>query len=517
MSDLQTCLKTMEQYLKARIPFISIRTAERSRALSFIAQLSTKLNLNIGYHTLSQGMRDISTNRLLNEDRSVIGGLDYVTQKIGQLQNQTFVFTEVQELEDDTRMARQLQDAVMLATETGGAIVVITNNPVWGPLQRLGMSITLSQPNEDEMLIIIRDQINPYRSEMFIEWQDAEERQAAAILAGISQIEAENVIATLLANGSIMNENLKELMHAKDKIFADISGIERVIVREDYQIGGLEGLKLWLEANRQLLTADLRERGIRPPRGILLVGVPGCGKSLSAKAIASLWNLPLYRLDLSTIHGQYLGQSENRLKEALSTADHVAPCVLWIDEIEKGLAGAVGGGDGGTSTRLVGQFLYWLQESLARVFVVATANDVSKLPPELLRRGRFDELFFVDLPTASEREEIIKIYIEKGLKRTVSNELLQQLVRLSDGFAGADLEAAVRDVVKQAFVRGDDSITDETFINFFTNVVPLSQTSPEQIEAIRTWGKERAVPAGKINEESNGLGVHRSSGRKVMV
>ncbi|WP_194540494.1 AAA family ATPase [Paenibacillus sp. JZ16] len=517
MSDLQTCLKTMEQYLKARIPFISIRTAERSRALSFIAQLSTKLNLNIGYHTLSQGMRDISTNRLLNEDRSVIGGLDYVTQKIGQLQNQTFVFTEVQELEDDTRMARQLQDAVMLATETGGSIVVITNNPVWGPLQRLGMSITLSQPNEDEMLIIIRDQINPYRSEMFIEWQDAEERQAAAILAGISQIEAENVIATLLANGSIMNENLKELMHAKDKIFADISGIERVIVREDYQIGGLEGLKLWLEANRQLLTADLRERGIRPPRGILLVGVPGCGKSLSAKAIASLWNLPLYRLDLSTIHGQYLGQSENRLKEALSTADHVAPCVLWIDEIEKGLAGAVGGGDGGTSTRLVGQFLYWLQESLARVFVVATANDVSKLPPELLRRGRFDELFFVDLPTASEREEIIKIYIEKGLKRTVSNELLQQLVRLSEGFAGADLEAAVRDVVKQAFVKGDDSITDETFINFFTNVVPLSQTSPEQIEAIRTWGKERAVPAGKLNEEPNGHGVHRSSGRKVMV
>lgn len=517
MSDLQTCMKTMEQYLKARIPFISIRTAERSRALGFIAQLSTKLNLNIGYHTLSQGTRDILTSRVLNEDRSVIGGLDYATQKIGQLQNQTFVFTEVQELEDDTRMARQLQDAVMLATETGGAIVVITNNPVWGPLQRLGMSITLSQPNEDEMLLIIRDQITPYRSEMSIEWGDAEERQAAAILAGISQIEAENVIATLLANGSIRNEDLKELMQAKDKIFADISGIERVMVKDDYQIGGLDGLKLWLEANRQLLTADLRERGIRPPRGILLVGVPGCGKSLSAKAIASLWSLPLYRLDLSTIHGQYLGQSENRLKEALSTADHVAPCVLWIDEIEKGLAGAVGGGDGGTSTRLVGQFLYWLQESLARVFVVATANDVSKLPPELLRRGRFDELFFVDLPTANEREEIIKIYIEKGLKRTVSNELLQSLVKISDGFAGADLEAAVRDVVKQAFVKGDESITDETFINFFSNVVPLSQTSPEQIETIRTWGKERAVPAGKVNDEQTGHGIHRPSGRKVIV
>ena len=286
-------------------------------------------------------------------------------------------------------------------------------------------------------------------------------------------------------------------MFAKDRIFADISGIERVQVREGYEVGGLEGMKRWLEANEKLLTADLRERGIRPPRGILLVGVPGCGKSLSAKAIASQWNLPLYRLDLSTIHGQYLGQSEGRLKEALATADHVAPCVLWIDEIEKGLAGATGGGDGGTSTRMVGQFLFWLQESLARVFVVATANDVSKLPPELLRRGRFDELFFVDLPTPKEREEIIKIYINKGLKRDVSPSLLEKLVHLSDGFAGADLEAAVRDVVKQAVVNGDESITDQTFINFFENVVPLSQTSPEQIDQIRTWGRERAVPAGK--------------------
>lgn len=518
MYDLNHCRKTMEQYLKARIPFISIRTTERGRALSVLGHLAHQLNLPIGYHTLSQGMRDVTSNRLINEDRSVMGGLDFATQKIGQQQHQTFVFTEVQDIEDDTLMARQMQDAVMLATETGGSIIIITNNPVWGPLQRLGMSVVLSPPTEDEMFLIIKDQIDPYRSEMPIEWGEAEVRQAAAILAGISQIEAENVIATLLANGSITNEDIKELMHAKDRIFADISGIERVVVREGYEVGGLDGLKLWLEANEPLLTADLRERGIRPPRGILLVGVPGCGKSLSAKAIAALWNLPLYRLDLSTIHGQYLGQSESRLKEALSTADHVAPCVLWIDEIEKGLAGAIGGGDGGTSTRLVGQFLYWLQESQARVFVVATANDVSKLPPELLRRGRFDELFFVDLPTAAEREEIISIYVQKGLKRSLAPELLSQLVKLSEGFAGADLEAAVRDVVKQAFVKGDQSVTDQTFLNFFTNVVPLSQTSPEQIDAIRAWGKERAVPAGRGIEENTGfLDGKRGSGRRVMV
>jgi len=502
MNDMNSCLETLERYLKARIPFISIRTSERARALDVLSRLAQKLAIPIFYHTISQGTRDIVTGRMANDDRSALGGLDFASQKIGQQQNLTFIFTEVQDLQDDSHTSRQVQDVVMMATETGGSVIVITNDPVWGPLQRHGMSVTLAPPTEDEMLLLIRDQITPYRGEISISWGPEEEKKAAAILAGISQIEAENVIATLLANGSISHEDLKELVHAKDRIFADISGIERVQVREDYEIGGLEGLKLWLEANEPLLTADLRERGIRPPRGILLVGVPGCGKSLSAKAIASLWNLPLYRLDLSTIQGQYLGQSETRLKEALSTADHVAPCVLWIDEIEKGLAGAIGGGsDGGTSTRMVGQFLFWLQESLARVFVVATANDVSKLPPELLRRGRFDELFFVDLPTPKEREDIIKIYIRKGLKTEVSPALMERLIRLSDGFAGADLEAAVRDVVKQAIVRGDDSITEQTFISFFENVVPLSQTSPEQIDSIRKWGRERAVPAGKPFEE----------------
>ncbi|MCS7459625.1 AAA family ATPase [Paenibacillus doosanensis] len=505
MNDFKRCLETLERYLKARIPFISIRTSERARALDALGQIAHKLNIPIFYHTISQGTRDIGSNRLANDDRSVIGGLDFASQKIGQQQNLSFIFTEVQDIEDDTPTARQFQDVVMLSTETGGSIIAITNKPVWGPLQRHGMSITLDPPNEDEMLEIIQSQLEPYRGEIPIEWGPEEEKQAAAILAGISQIEGENVIATLLANGSISNEDLKELTYAKDRIFADISGIERVQVREDYQIGGLEGLKLWLDANEKLLTADLRDRGIRPPRGILLVGVPGCGKSLSAKAIAAAWKLPLYRLDLSTIQGQYLGQSEARLKEALSTADHVAPCVLWIDEIEKGLAGALGSGDGGTSTRMVGQFLFWLQESLARVFVVATANDVSKLPPELLRRGRFDELFFVDLPTPKEREEIIRIYVKKGLKQELSPSLMERLVRLSEGFAGADLEAAVRDVVKQAVVRGDDSITDETYLRFFENVVPLSQTSPEQIDQIRAWGRERAVPAGKSFEEASAV------------
>jgi ATP-dependent 26S proteasome regulatory subunit len=435
---------------------------------------------------------------------------------MAQRQNLSFVLTEVPDIEDDTASSRHLLDVAMLAAEHSGVVVVVTNKPVWGQLQRLGMSIQLSPPTEDEMLDIVRDNIGPYRGQFEIEWDAADEQRAAAILAGITRIEAENIIATLLANGRVTKADMVELMHAKDRIFADISGIERVSIKGcEFNVGGLGGLKAWLERERPLLTADLRERGIRPPRGVLLVGVPGCGKSLSAKAIAANWSLPLYRLDLSTIHGQYLGQSEGRLKEALSTADHVAPCVLWIDEIEKGLAGATqGSNDGGTSTRLVGQFLYWLQEARSRVFVVATANDVSKLPPELLRRGRFDELFFVDLPTPQERQEIIEIYVKRGLRQEQPTELISELVELSEGFAGSDIEAAVREVVKEAYLRGDDAVSGTLFRGSFQNVVPLSKTAPEQIESIRAWGRERAVPA---SGQPIGMAATPAKGRRVVL
>ncbi|MET0264330.1 MAG: AAA family ATPase [Duganella sp.] len=496
MSDTAEFKSTLTRYLKARIPFISIRTTERARVLDIFRDVASGLNAPVYVHTLSQGTKELISGRAVNDDRSTVGAVDFASLQMGQRQNLSFILTEIADVEDDTPFSRQLQDAAMLAAENGGVLAIITSKPVWGQLQRLGMSLVLSPPTEDEMLGIIQEQIGAYRSQFNIEWTQVEERQAAAILTGISRIEAENIIATLLANGSITKADLNELMHAKDRIFADISGIERVQVRgSELNVGGLGGLKSWLDRERPLLTADLRERGIRPPRGVLLVGVPGCGKSLSAKAIAHNWNLPLYRLDLATIHGQYLGQSEGRLKDALSTADHVSPCVLWIDEIEKGLAGAVGGGDGGTSTRLVGQFLYWLQEARSRVFVVATANDVSKLPPELLRRGRFDELFFVDLPTPAERKDIIDIYVKRGLKQSLSPELSNELTEMSEGFAGSDLESAVREVVKEAYLFGDDRISDELFRRSFQNVVPLSKTSPEQIDAIRAWGRERAVPA----------------------
>jgi len=302
MNDSQNLKSSLSRYLKARIPFISIRSAERSRVLEILSEVAETLSAPIFYHTLSKGTRQLPANTQVNDDHSVAGALDFASHQIGQKQNLTFVFTEVTDLEDDSAFARQVSDLVMLATETGGVLVVITTKPVWGQLQRLGFALTLDPPTEDEMSMIVKEQLDPYRGQMIIEWEREDERRAAAILAGVTRIEAENSIVSLLANGKVLKSDLVELMHVKDMIFADISGLEKIEIRgNELNVGGLAGMKQWLDREKPLLTADLRERGIRPPRGVLLVGVPGCGKSLSAKAIAASWELPLYRLDLSTI------------------------------------------------------------------------------------------------------------------------------------------------------------------------------------------------------------------------
>lgn len=402
--------------------------------------------------------------------------------------------------------------------------MVLTNNAVWNRLQRLGMVVKMELPSEDEMYSIIKEYIDDYRSEIPIEWDNNDIREAASTLTGVTRIEAENVIAALIANKSIKKSDMDEVRYAKDRLFSDISGLEKIEVNESVQnVGGLSGLRKWLDEKKELLTPEkrdeLRKKGLQPPRGILLVGVPGCGKSLSAKSISANWKLPLYRLDFATVQGSYVGQSEQQLKDALTTAENVSPCILWIDEIEKGLSGAGSANDGGVSTRMVGQFLFWLQECKKQVFVVATANDVSMLPSELLRRGRFDELFFVDLPTGEERKEILSLYMRRYLDIELDGELAERLIEVTEGFTGADLESTVRDLAYRVIANSTFSLDEENMITAFNNVVPLSQTSPEKIEAIRDWGRERAVPASgrPIGDEELSQKNNVPKTRKVLV
>lgn len=500
MGNAAKSKELLKRYSIARIPFIAINTIERARTLNILKEISEELSLTFYVHTLSKGLYDLATEKGVCDDKSVYGAIDYMSEQMKRRQYMTLILTEIPDLSSDNGDSRLILDLVTLANESGGVIIVLTNNTVWNQLQRLGMLITIDFPDEDEMYLIIKEYIDDYRREIDIEWDDTDIREAASALAGVTRIEAENVIASLIANKCIKKSDLNEIYYAKDKLFSDISGLEKIDVSvEDQYVGGLLGLRKWLEEKKELLNPQkrdkLKEKGLRPPRGILLVGVPGCGKSLSAKSISANWGLPLYRLDFATVQGSYVGQSEQQLKDALTTAENVAPCILWIDEIEKGLAGAGASNDGGVSTRMVGQFLFWLQECKKQVFVVATANDVSMLPSELLRRGRFDEMFFVDLPTEEERRDIISLYMNKYLDKNFSDPLVDELIRQTDGFTGADLESTIRDLAYRSIANSSFELDEENIIAAFNNVVPLSQTSPEKIEAIRDWGRERAVPA----------------------
>lgn len=524
MSDVAKTKELLRRYSLARIPFIAINTIERARILDILKEVSEELSLPFYVHTLSKGIYDLTTEKPINDDKSVYGAIDYMSEQMKRKQCMTLVLTEVPEISTDNADSRQILDLVTLANESGGVVIVLTNNAVWNQLQRQGMVIKLDLPNEDEMYAIIKEYIDDYRTEIPIEWDNTDIREAAATLAGVTRIEAENVIAALIANKSVRKSDMDEVRHAKDRLFSDISGLEKIEVDDSVlNVGGLAGLRKWLEEKKELLTPEkrdlLRAKGLQPPRGILLVGVPGCGKSLSAKSISANWRLPLYRLDFATVQGSYVGQTEQQLKDALTTAENVSPCILWIDEIEKGLSGAGSSNDGGVSTRMVGQFLFWLQECKKQVFVVATANDVSMLPSELLRRGRFDELFFVDLPTADERREILALYMDKYLGLQFNGPLADQIVELTDGFTGADLESTVRDLAYRRIANSNFAMTAENIISAFNNVVPLSQTSPEKIEAIREWGKERAVPAsGKpIGEQELQQKKSGPKTRKVLV
>ena len=523
MSNVKDCKQMMERYLKARIPFIAINSIERGRVLELLKEVSTKLSLPILVHTLSKGLVEISTERIVSEDKSVYSAIEYMSDQMGIRQNLTILFTEIPDISTGTSDAKQFKDLITLANEPGGTIMVLSNTAVWSQLQRLGLIIKLDLPDEEEMHKILSKYIDSYRTLIPVEWDESDLSEAASILAGVTRIEAENVVAALIANNKITKSDMDEVRASKDRLFSDISGLEKINIDESVEtVGGLVGLRQWLAEKRQLFTSEkrqfLRRKGLRAPRGILLVGVPGCGKSMSAKAIAANWKLPLYRLDFATVQGSYVGQTEQQLKDALTTAENVSPCILWIDEIEKGLSGAGSSNDGGVSTRMVGQFLFWLQECRKQVFVVATANDISMLPSELLRRGRFDELFFVDLPTAEERREIIVMYMQKYINFNPNNQLLEELITITDGFTGADLESTIRDLAYRSIVNEMKELSAQELMDGFNNVVPLSKTSPEKIEAIRAWGRERAVPASGIpiggEKLSNANGVKM---RKVLI
>ena len=263
-------------------------------------------------------------------------------------------------------------------------------------------------------------------------------------------------------------------------------------------MAGLENLKLWLSKRSLAFSDRAAEFGLPAPKGVLLLGVQGCGKSLCAKAASSLWKLPLLRLDIGRMFGSLVGSSEENMRRAIQTAESVAPAILWIDEIDKAFAGTQGssGSDAGTASRVFGTFLTWLSEKTAPVFVIATANDISNLPPELLRKGRVDDIFFVDLPSDQERREVFRIHLQKR-GRNAADFNLEELSRLSDGFSGAEIEEAIISGLFDAFSKGCE-LNTEILKTGLAETVPLSKTMSEELNRLRSWAQGRARPASGV-------------------
>ncbi|MBK6440863.1 MAG: AAA family ATPase [Actinomycetales bacterium] len=515
MPDLGETQNIVHRYLSARVPLIVIRSIEPNRVRGLLGSCAASLRAMAFYeHSRTEGLKDLLTGQPVSDDFSLTGALEQARTTFKSRTNVNFVFTDVEDLDQESSTSRHFAEMVRLAEGRQGSIILVVQKPVWTGLARLGMSATLDLPTTDELFDALNGMVDDHRGVVVpIEWQYEHIRRAAEILSGITEMEAINVLATMLAKGRLLVDDIVELSQFKDRIFGDLSGIERITLRENYKVGGLKNLKRWLVQRERLMKSDLSQTTLHPPKGVLLVGVPGCGKSLSAKAIAAQWQLPLYRLDMAGILGMYVGQSESQLREALETADRVAPCVLWIDEIEKALAS--GPGDSGTSRRLVGQFLYWLQESSSKVFMVATANEVTSLPPELLRKGRFDEMFFVDLPDAGDREEIIRLYFSKYLSYDLAPDLCEELVQASEGFSGSDIDAVIHDIAVHQLTDAAGALpTDLTVKNHFATVVPYSQTNSEDVAAIRAWGLSRCVPAGEPRDGGSAPGA---SGRRIVI
>lgn len=339
--------------------------------------------------------------------------------------------------------------------------------------------------------------------------EDDKEKLCKAAL-GLTLQETENAFALAMVNDAqITVDDIKIIMEEKMQVIKKTGILE--FVQSDLNIddiGGLDNLKSWLKKRNNSWSEKAKKYCLPAPKGVLITGVPGCGKSLTAKAMSQIWKLPLLRLDLGKIFSGLVGSSEENMRRAIATAEAVAPSILWVDEIEKGLSGVNSSNDSGVSSRIFGQFLTWMQEKEAPVFVIATANNIHNLPPELLRKGRFDEIFFVDIPTVNERKEIFKLHLTKRLKNpeissqiNLDDALITKLAEMTEGFIGAEIEQVVISALYEAFFE-NRALEFKDLEKTIKNTVPLSTTQKEQILSLRQWANVRAVAATKKEDLS---------------
>lgn len=431
----------------------------------------------------------------------------------------------------DYAVIRKLRDAIPVLKSSRKTVVFVSSKLVIPCDMEKEISILdFSLPNEDELRALIED-LTAGLSPDAVHLSAEEKTLLARSALGLTMQEAENAFCRAIVNLKGLNKEALSIIHEeKNQVVKKTGVLEFVKTDLDIDdIGGLENLKKWLIRRKNTWSEKAKAYNLPAPKGVLITGIPGCGKSLTAKAMSAIWGLPLLKLDMGKIFGGIVGSSEENMRKAIATAEAIAPSILWVDEIEKGFSGLKSGGDSGTSARVFGTFLTWMQEKSAPVFVIATANDISALPPELLRKGRFDEIFFVDLPTQREREKIFSVHLKKRINGSAiqhevepTESVCRELANASAGYVGAEIEQIVVAAMYEAFY-ANRGLKKEDVLKAIRETVPLAETQREQILALRAWAKQRAVLATAVEDRENtdtdsgaeGDFVNRQGGRIV--
>lgn len=479
------------RYMDAGFPILYLETFEETKADAMIRSIAGGKNIvewSInGFHSFREP---------LHFDWDLVQTLAYMVHQTEDFKRTVFVIKDAHRFLDDPAVTAELKHLALKINEGLEEFTIILLSPIVNlprELENFTTLFTLGYLSPSD----IRDVIQSFCQEQELDpLHETLMNDLVQTFKGLSESEIRGILALALSdNGEITRSDLSLIFDQKQQVIKKSGILEMIPLKESLEdIGGLESLKKWLKRKAKVFKnmSEAEVFGVDIPKGVLIAGMPGCGKSLNAKAAAKLFEVPLLRLDMGRLMGKYVGESEANMRKAIALAEAISPCVLWIDELEKAFAGIGGeGGGADVTTRLFGTFLTWLQEKDSMAFVVATANNIVKMPPELLRKGRFDEIFYVDLPNEAERKKIFSIHIGKRRPMDLESIDIAKLAKETNGYSGADIEGVVRDSVEDAFADGKEKLSTEDIQKAIKQTHSLSEIMKDSLDEMAKAYKER--------------------------
>ena len=486
-----TLKESLARYIDAGFPIIYINSFEEAKTDKIIKEI-------MGRHEVLEwngaaGLIDFRTKKPLIKDRSLVAALDLL-RKDKELDEKKLILKDISGYfdEGDKQVIALLKSMAIEISQELDANIVIVSSKVVIPreLEKFVTVLENDYPDQNEIKKLVQD----FAEEQGETINEELIEEMSMAFKGLTEFEIIDLLNLALANeGRFTRGSLSLIFDQKQQMIKKSGILEMVPLKEKAEdIGGLENLKEWLRRKSKVFKNINKAAafGVDMPKGVLIAGVPGCGKSLTAKVTAQLFEVPLLRLDMGKIMGKYVGESEENMRRSIALAETIAPCVLWIDELEKAFAGINGSGSEVT-VRLFGQFLTWMQEKTSPTFVIATANDITKLPPELMRKGRFDEIFFVGLPNVNERRKIFEIHIKKRRPNDLTAINLDRLVNQTDGYSGADIEGVVKDAIEDTFSDGKPTLTTDYVLSAIDSTHSLSEIMKESLDKLSEEYKNR--------------------------